>query len=427
MATCIYCGKPAGLFKKYHKECHQRQIDSMRQKEVDEESRFLDDSAILTQKNATSEAVEADFVNPYTKDVFSIDGKPICDYVETHKHDIEKMKQCCDTEIEAYNNGEGLGPPAPFSFRRVVILSSKAKNYEQEEEYCHKYIDLLEDWCRVGWKRQKEKWEKDTNYQSWPEILGAENSDQSPLPSEEKQRKTQKEALQSFFIERLEKKKRKQNGEKAIQDVPLTKQCEMLNIELLNLKLPKPPKGTKAASIVADNFRKQGYLVSDCSGQSFVNIVSACCFESLTKTESTEDVAVRRLGVFFHHKKQQTKIIISDCLTKALEEVLRSSVAINKHRVFVEFSEPMINIDFVEALFPLISHDQLKRLVELIILHPFKYDMGWPNLTMINDGKIELTVVKASGKLSENQLTTIPVIIDKLGFPVKVAKVKYTP
>ncbi len=38
--------------------------------------------------------------------------------------------------------------PAPFYFLRVAVLSRKMKNYEQEIEYCEKYIDAVEDFYK---------------------------------------------------------------------------------------------------------------------------------------------------------------------------------------------------------------------------------------------------------------------------------------
>ena len=70
-----------------------------------------------------------------------VDGKQTWEHADSAKHDIEMMKRCCDAEIETYQKiGQS---PAPFYFWRVAILSSKQKDFQQEVDYLHTYVDIL--------------------------------------------------------------------------------------------------------------------------------------------------------------------------------------------------------------------------------------------------------------------------------------------
>jgi len=73
------------------------------------------------------------------KNASLIDGKPVWEYAEDKKHDLDFMKKCCNIESKANT----ISCPAPFYFERVAILSRKEKNYAQEVEYCEAYLNTI--------------------------------------------------------------------------------------------------------------------------------------------------------------------------------------------------------------------------------------------------------------------------------------------
>ena len=72
-----------------------------------------------------------------------VDGKQTWEHAQTSKNDIECMKKCCDAELKAMEKTH-LHVAAPFYFERVAILSRKEKNYQQEIDYCEKYMKAIE-------------------------------------------------------------------------------------------------------------------------------------------------------------------------------------------------------------------------------------------------------------------------------------------
>lgn len=72
-----------------------------------------------------------------------VNGKQTWELADEKKHDIESMKQCCDSELETMKKAGTV--PAPYYFERVAILSRKLKNFEQEIFYCEQYIEQVEN------------------------------------------------------------------------------------------------------------------------------------------------------------------------------------------------------------------------------------------------------------------------------------------
>jgi hypothetical protein len=75
-----------------------------------------------------------------------VEGKQTWEYAEEKKHDIEYMEKCCDAELKTMEKA-GL-VPAPYYFERVAILSMQEKDYQQEVDYCEKYIKIVEDFYK---------------------------------------------------------------------------------------------------------------------------------------------------------------------------------------------------------------------------------------------------------------------------------------
>ncbi len=67
-----------------------------------------------------------------------VDGRPTCEYAETHKNDLRMMLRCCLAELKSM--AFSGSPAAPFYFERVAILARKQKNYTLEVRVCELLI-----------------------------------------------------------------------------------------------------------------------------------------------------------------------------------------------------------------------------------------------------------------------------------------------
>ncbi|WP_110599849.1 hypothetical protein [Salinicola lusitanus] len=72
-------------------------------------------------------------------------------YAQTHKHDLETMLACCQSEENVYwaQSGSKLSP-APFYFERAAILCKKAKDYSGEVAICERWIAMEEDFMNYA-------------------------------------------------------------------------------------------------------------------------------------------------------------------------------------------------------------------------------------------------------------------------------------
>lgn len=81
--------------------------------------------------------------------LLSMDGKPLWEYAESHPQNLAAMLACCDKVEDAFNATRfgGRLSPAPFYFRRVAILSRKAKDYEAEIEICNRWVFMATNYA----------------------------------------------------------------------------------------------------------------------------------------------------------------------------------------------------------------------------------------------------------------------------------------
>jgi hypothetical protein len=89
-----------------------------------------------------------------TNGVNLVDGKQTWELAEEKKNDLSTMIKCCEAELATYLK-TGLCP-APFYFERVAILFRKQQNYNQEVEYCEKYIGVVNEYYRKNKVKENE-------------------------------------------------------------------------------------------------------------------------------------------------------------------------------------------------------------------------------------------------------------------------------
>ena len=79
-----------------------------------------------------------------------LDGHPTHHYADSHKHDLQMMLRCCQTEMAeaeaTWNAGGGL--VAPYYFWRAAVLFSKQKRYWEEIKICELYLELVAKYAK---------------------------------------------------------------------------------------------------------------------------------------------------------------------------------------------------------------------------------------------------------------------------------------
>ncbi|MFU2207238.1 hypothetical protein [Solidesulfovibrio sp. C21] len=75
----------------------------------------------------------------------TVDGIPVYEYAETHKHDFEIMYRCCIAVLKESCTSKTT--PAPHYFWRCAVLSKKAKRYDIEVKVCESYLEFVDRYC----------------------------------------------------------------------------------------------------------------------------------------------------------------------------------------------------------------------------------------------------------------------------------------
>ena len=75
-----------------------------------------------------------------------VEGRQTWEFAEEKKHDIDYMVKCCHAELRTMEKASVVS--APYYFERVAILSRKAKAFQQEIEYCTRYISAVDKFYR---------------------------------------------------------------------------------------------------------------------------------------------------------------------------------------------------------------------------------------------------------------------------------------
>ena len=97
-------------------------------------------------KGETISLSSGDVVTEMTDGANLVNGSPTYAHAEESKHDLEIMKKCCEAELRTMDLADQM--PAPYYFERVAILSRKENNYQQEIEYCEKYIVAVDSFFK---------------------------------------------------------------------------------------------------------------------------------------------------------------------------------------------------------------------------------------------------------------------------------------
>ena len=78
---------------------------------------------------------------------------------------------------------------------------------------------------------------------------------------------------------------------------------------------------------------------------------------------------------------------------------------------------------FAARLFDNLGNERLKRILDTLLVDPYAFSKGWPDLTIIGDEDIYFVEVKENDKLTASQLITIPAMAKAAHITVKVLQV----
>jgi len=195
--------------------------------------------------------------------------------------------------------------------------------------------------------------------------------------------------------------------ELAITFLPLEQQCEQLGLPIYEAV---GPYNSEPEYFLWQYFKGLGFYIAYCEGGVFLTLIKAAALSILVEINtfgSRDDACTRFLEAQFTiHKKKSTDIldVIEHATLKNVEENFEE---IYKHSIVQEVY-PGLEAAFISSLFNAIGSKCLRNIAEFLFEDPYCYRNGWPDLTLVKDGRIWLFEVKTTDRLHLSQIKTIP-------------------
>lgn len=210
---------------------------------------------------------------------------------------------------------------------------------------------------------------------------------------------------------------------KAMEHLPLREQCGSISIELCT----SPWDSESSPEIYCYNaFARKGYIGSYCEGGGIGTAIKALCLDALTEAsiffgtciDAREDACLKGVAGLSHLETEKLEKVLTQIKQTPKVKYLASFTEITSHSVIHEW-HPGLSIEFADALFDAIPKSYFERLARWIS-KAHEHRNGWPDLTLIKDGRLKFVEVKTRDKLHRSQLVTIPALIREIGADVSV-------
>jgi len=130
------------------------------------------------------------------------------------------------------------------------------------------------------------------------------------------------------------------------------------------------------------------------------------------------------LGLFDFEDYVKDHTTIVDALKEAVTTVTRDAFQRNYRTLFPKgYCWLGAEESFATQLFDHLGNERLTQILDALLVDPYAFSQGWPDLTTIGDEGLQFVEVKEKDKLTVSQLITIPAMVKAAHIPVKVLQV----
>lgn len=209
----------------------------------------------------------------------------------------------------------------------------------------------------------------------------------------------------------------------AIQCLPLKEQCRSIGIELTQSTWNASSRPEKYALNI---FREQGYVGTHCEGGGFGAAIKALCLDALTEAsiffgtciDAREDACLKDVVCLSHLEAPKLEMVLNQIQHRTKAEYLLAFSEIMSYRLIGEWC-PSLNLEFADALFDAVPKSDFVRLARWIS-KDHCHRNGWPDLTLVKDGRLKFVEVKTTDRMHHSQLITIPALVREIAADVSV-------
>jgi hypothetical protein len=214
----------------------------------------------------------------------------------------------------------------------------------------------------------------------------------------------------------------------------LTNQCKVLDLAIEDLHLDDLRNPELKAF---QYFQNSGYVGSYCEGGAIGIAIKSLCLDWLTRDSiyyqagwsgrggainARQDVCLRGVSALAYVDKHKLNDLYHAIRKSSKQTYLRAFNEIISYGMINEWY-PGLTIEFAEALLDSLDKEVFIAIAEWLSRYP-SHRNGWPDLTLVKNGKVEFVEAKTSDKLHFSQLVTIPAIMKIVPADVWVLRLK---
>ena len=194
---------------------------------------------------------------------------------------------------------------------------------------------------------------------------------------------------------------------KAIQALPLRKQCDVLKIPRFQITRSA---GQTSETTALKLLRGLGWHGSHCEGRTIECLLKAAAFNEISSRNELgyEDAKERYLMALMRTRDYKAENLKNEILDTSLETIKKRYAEIRDLCVSFGLIKNLPEADVAIEIFKGLGKHGACCLLEKYAKHKNEFAFGWPDLTVVRDGKIKLIEVKKDDKLHLSQIQTIP-------------------
>jgi hypothetical protein len=177
---------------------------------------------------------------------------------------------------------------------------------------------------------------------------------------------------------------------------------------------------------VAAQLATVGFKCCWCEGGSLNLLMKAAALDVLVRRNifgSREDAIRRFLEAQFTLLNDHRLEIVSRIRSIA-DDQLQANIFEICSDAFIRSFYPRVSSAFVTALAQAVGQHHLADVATLFITNPYGYRAGWPDLTIVKDGRLSFVEVKTTDKLHASQMRFAREVARPLNLPCSVVRLE---
>ena len=209
--------------------------------------------------------------------------------------------------------------------------------------------------------------------------------------------------------------------------LPLVSQCEDIGVPMQTMEWDK---SEKPEIWVSNYYSELGLVNAYCEGGAIGLVIKGLCLDALTRTSyfygsdisAREDACLGGIVTLASKSEIELSEIIAAIHGTNKSKYLSACEEILSYPMISEWY-PGVTMAFVDKMYEALSKSEYERIARWVAVDS-AHRNGWPDITLIKDGRACFVEVKTTDKLHHSQLITIPSLLGLLDSSIKVLKLK---